>query len=60
MQQHAILSEGTRKEEDKHHVISLIYGVQNMALMNLPMKQAHRHRLTVSKVGLWGEGEVGS
>ena len=57
---HTILSEGIQKEEEKYHVISLIRGIQNMTQMNLPMKQGHRHRLKVSKVGLWEQGGVGS
>lgn len=45
-----------KKKDVKHHVISLIYGVQNMSLMNSCLwNKAHRHRLTVSMGP--GEGE---
>ena len=39
-----ILSEVNHKEKDKYYMISLICRIQNTTQMNLPMKQAHRHR----------------
>jgi len=41
-----ILSEVSQKEKYKYHVISLIWGIQNMAQVNLStkQKQTHRHR----------------
>ena len=34
-----ILSEISQKEKDKYHMISLIYGIKNIAQMNLSTKQ---------------------
>ena len=34
-----IPSEVSHKEKDKYHMISCIYGIENMAQMNLPTKQ---------------------
>ena len=34
-----ILSEASQKEKDKYYVISLLYGIQDMARMNIPTKQ---------------------
>ena len=41
-----VLSEVSRKEKDKYHMISLICEIENMTQMNLSMKQKwiHRHR----------------
>ena len=41
-----LLSKISQTEKDKHHMISLIYEIQNVAQMNLSMKkkQTHRHR----------------
>ena len=39
-----ILSEVSQEENDKYHMISLIYGFSNMTQMNLPMKQKLTHR----------------
>ena len=40
-----IVSEISQKEKDKHHVISLICGIENTIQMNLftKQKQTHRH-----------------
>ena len=41
-----ILKEVSPKEKGKYHMISLIYGIQNITQMNLSTKQkpTHRHR----------------
>ena len=41
-----ILSEISQKEKDKHHMISVICGIENTTQMNLftKQKQTHRHR----------------
>ena len=50
-----ILSEDSQTVKDKHHVISLIHGIQKMIQKNLFTKQKVTHRLeskfTVTK---WG------
>ena len=58
-----ILSEVSQKEKDEYHMISLIYGVQNMTRMNLSTKQKQTHR---QRTDLWlprrgaGEGQIES
>ena len=41
-----MLNEVSQTEKDKYHMISLIYGIENMIQMNLftKQKQTHRHR----------------
>ena len=41
-----IRSEGSQKENDKHHIMSLPCGIEYLAQMNLPTekKQTHAHR----------------
>ena len=41
-----ILSEVSQTEKDKYHMISLIYGIENMTQVKLSMiqKQIYRHR----------------
>ena len=58
------LSEGSQKEKDKYHMISLICGAQNMTETNLSTKQtqAHRYReqtCDCKEVGRWGRDRVG-
>ena len=36
-----ILSEVSQTEKDKYHMISLIYGIENMTQVKLSMKQKH-------------------
>ena len=51
-----ILSEVSQKEKDKYHMISLIYGIQDMTQMNLFMKETHRHREQTcgcQELGVW-------
>ena len=47
-----ILSVLSQKEKDKYHMISLIFGIQNMAEMNLSTKQKqtpkHREKTMVA------------
>ena len=51
-----LLNEGSQKEKDKYHMISLICGIQNMTQINLSMKQkrTHRHREQTCSCGGWG------
>ena len=41
-----VLSEVSQKEKDKYHMISLIWGINNMIQMNLSVKQKQTHRHT--------------
>ena len=41
-----ILSEGSQKEQDKYHTISLICGIKNVIQMNLSVKQEQTYRRT--------------
>ena len=53
-----ILSEVSQKEKDKYHMISLIYGIQDMTQMNLFMKETHRHREQTcgcQELGVWDQ-----
>ena len=49
-----ILSEVSQTEKDKYHMISLIYGIDNMTQVKLSMKQKqmHRHREKLGRDGL--------
>ena len=49
-----ILSEVSQTEKDKYHMISLIYGIENMTQVKLSMKQKqmHRHREKLGRDGL--------
>ena len=51
-----VLSEVSRKEKDKYHMISLICEIENMTQMNLSMKQKwiHRHREQTCVCQGWG------
>ena len=51
-----ILSEVSQTEKDKYHMISLIYGIENMTQVKLSMKQKqmHRHREKLGRDGLGG------
>ena len=59
-----ILSEVSKKEKDKYHMIPLICGIKNMAQMNLSIewKQTWRTDMWLSKgsgsewnrLGIWG------
>ena len=51
-----ILSEVNQKEKDKYHMISLIYGIENMTQMNLSTKQKQTHRLREQTCGCQGVG----
>ena len=54
-----ILSEVSQTEKDKHHMISLIRGIQNMTQMNLSIKQkqTRRHRELMLTKGERGGGK---
>ena len=53
MQLEMIIPREISQKEDKCHMISLIYGIENMAQMNLSVKQkqihGHGDRLVVAK-----------
>ena len=51
-----ILNEVSQKEKDKHHMISLIRGIQNMAWMNLSTKQKQTYRNREQICGCQGMG----
>ena len=51
-----IPSEVSHKEKDKYHMISCIYGIENMAQMNLPTKQKQTHRHGEQTCGCQGGG----
>ena len=54
-----ILSKAHQTEKDKHHMISLIRGIQNMTQMNLSIKQkqTRRHRELMLTKGERGGGK---
>ena len=55
-----ILSEVNQKEKDKHQMISLICRIENMAQMNLSMKQKQTHRHREQTCDWQGVGELWS
>ena len=54
-----ILNEVCQKEKDKHHMMSLVCGIQNMAQMNLSTKQKQIHRHSEQTCGCQGRGSGG-
>ena len=52
-----ILSEVSKKEKDKYHVMLLICGIQKDDINSLFTKQTHRHR--EQTCGFQGGGEMG-
>ena len=55
-----ILSEASPKEKDKYHTLSLIYGIEYMAQMNLSTEQKQTHGLGEQTCGCQeGKGRSG-
>ena len=49
----------SKSDKDKYHMLSLIYGIQNMTQMNLSMKQKQTHRHREQNCGCQGGKGMG-